>query len=279
MTRDPFVGTVPVAADAVRVWRGFRADASPAGWPLFASFLSQTLFPTEATWRPAFGLTCYLAGIKAPDGDAAAPDEFALVFYESQQVYDAGLKTVAGSLYPLFPAAAFRASGGRSGYPQRFHRRLALNQACHVFDQPVDWYHGSVRCQVATLRPGQPVAALLAATERLLAALQAAPPAGLDGLIAMVDETAEGRACLLAWQHWQGDAPAVDSLFDALQPLVTVSFRQAQAQTMTVTGGFYDPGVQVQPPIVGDQLLRLSFLRRRLAAENHRVVGGPWSAA
>ena len=60
-----FEGCVPVAPDAVRVWRGFRKDDLELAWQDFLAFLEQTLFPAEATWRPHFGLTCYVAGIKS----------------------------------------------------------------------------------------------------------------------------------------------------------------------------------------------------------------------
>jgi hypothetical protein len=74
-----FKGCVPVAPDAVRVWRGFRKH--DLQWTKFLAFLGQTMFPTEATWRPYFGLTCYVAGIKSLNASASAPDEFALVSY------------------------------------------------------------------------------------------------------------------------------------------------------------------------------------------------------
>ena len=44
---------------------------------------------------------------------------------------------------------------------------------------------------------------------------------------------------------------------------------------MSVNGGFYDADVGVVPALERDQLLRLQFLRRRLAVENGRPVSGP----
>jgi hypothetical protein len=62
-----FKGCVPVAPDAVRVWRGFRKH--DLQWTKFLAFLRHTMFPTEATWRPYFGLTCYVAGIHKEAAD------------------------------------------------------------------------------------------------------------------------------------------------------------------------------------------------------------------
>jgi hypothetical protein len=267
-------GSMPVPPDAVRVWRGTRLDRTPAGWPPFVTFLEQTLFPIEATWRPAFGLTAYIAGVKSPDASAMAPDEFALVFYESAAVYDAGLQTPAGSIYPLFPTPAF--SGGKSGYPARLQSTLEANLPVYLFDGAVDWYHGSVRCHVLTLQRGQSAEALLAATQACLRSTQAAPPPGLDGMIVMVDSASADAAYLIAWEHWAPGAVPAGDLFAPLAPLTDVAFAHDEAAPMTVTGGLYDRGVTVTPPVVGDQLLRLQFLRRGLAFENGKVVSGPF---
>lgn len=273
-----FKGSVPVAPDAVRIWRGFRPSEAQLPWKDFLAFLSGTLFPTEGTWRPYFGLTCYIAGIKSPTESAQAPDEFALVFYESQEVYDAGLRTVAGSIYPLFPAAKFATEGGRSGYPDRLQGTFVKNTPYFVLGNQVDWYHGTVRCLMGTLREGEDVDKLCAQVLSALESVQASPPAGLDGLIAMVDESPSGGGYLLCWEHWADGATPPAQPIAGLAELVHVVFRKDAAEPMSVTGGFYDAGVGVEPALTGDQLLRLQFLRRRLAVENGRPVGGPLPA-
>jgi hypothetical protein len=105
--------------------------------------------------------------------------------------------------------------------------------------------------------------------------LQQSSPTGLDGLIVMVDENQDGSGYLLYWEHWaEGTAPAADPL-EQLTGLVDVAFHKNAAEPMNVIGGFYDVNVGVVPAIEGDQLVRLQFLRRRLAVENGRAVSGP----
>jgi hypothetical protein len=114
-----------------------------------------------------------------------------------------------------------------------------------------------------------------ASVYEVLAAVQQSPPTGLDGLIAMVDENADESGYLLCWVHWaEGTAPAADPLAQ-LTGLVDVAFHKDAAEPMIVNGGFYDADVGVVPALDGDQLLRLQFLRRRLAVENGRPVSGP----
>jgi hypothetical protein len=264
-----FGGSVPVAPDAVRVWRGFRNHTLECAE--FLAFLGETLFPIEGTWRPNFGLTCYVAGIKSLEASASAPDEFALVFYESQGVYDAGLRTVAGRIYPLFPSPKFES--GLSGYPHRLQEAFEKDTPYYLFDNHVDWYHGTVRCLLGVAKP--PVDELCAKVHQVLAGVQASPPTGLDGLIAMVDENKDHSGYLLCWEHWADGASPVDGLLASLTGLLDVAFHKDAADPMIVDGGFYDADVSVSPVLKGDQLLRLQFLRRRLAAENGRPVIGP----
>lgn len=266
-----FMGCVPVAPDAVKVWRGFRRH--DLQWREFLDFLGDTLFPTEGTWRPYFGLTCYVAGIKSPMASASAPDEFALVFYESQEVYEEGLRTVAGRIYPLFPGPNFEPHRGRSAFPKRLQQPFEKNTPYYLFDNQVDWYHGTVRCLLGTATKA--VDRLCASVHEVLATVRQSPPSGLDGLIAMVDENPDRSGYLLCWEHWaEGTAPAAGPLAQ-LTGLVEVAFHQDAAEPMKVNGGFYDSNVGLVPALEGDQLLRLQFLRRRLAVENGRPVSGP----
>ena len=147
------------------------------------------------------------------------------------------------------------------------------NTAYYLFGNQVDWYHGTVRCLLGTVPPGA-IDALCGSVYDVLATVQQSSPTGLDGLIAMVDENDDGSAYLLCWEHWaDGIAPAAGSLAQ-LSGLVDVAFHKDAADPMYVNGGFYDANVGVQPALEGDQLLRLEFLRRRLAVENGRPVSG-----
>ena len=110
------------------------------------------------------------------------------------------------------PAASIPSSRGRcskrglSQWPERLPEKLDKNKAYYLFDNPVDWYHGTVRCLLGTVP--RAVDELCASVNEVLSNLKQCPPSGLDGLIVMVDENPDGSGYLLCWEHWaEGTAP------------------------------------------------------------------------
>lgn len=101
-----------MTALALRVWRGWRSSRlqGPDGWSAFVAGLGETFVP--ATWRVMgrYGLRCYVPSLLTEDKHEGMPDETALLFYESQQSYDASKKTVAGRSYSVMHQALFNFS-------------------------------------------------------------------------------------------------------------------------------------------------------------------------
>ena len=95
---------VPVAPDAVRVWRGFRHPFS------------------------------------RKDGSV---DEIALVFYETQQAYHDAKLTVGGRAYSDLHALVFDLDRSTSGFPVKFTGDIEPDLRYHLFDDRIDWQHGA----------------------------------------------------------------------------------------------------------------------------------------
>ena len=86
-----------MAADAVRVWRGFKLGG--LSQDQFFGKLGSIFIPGTVLIQAPVGLTAYLPSVLPCDHHPAAPDEIALVFYRVQQSYDDAKKTVGGRAY------------------------------------------------------------------------------------------------------------------------------------------------------------------------------------
>jgi hypothetical protein len=137
--------------DAVRVWRGFRAPTIDL--KAFYERLETVFVPSTVLMQIDAGLEGYipsvLGGLEGkPD---TVPDETAILFWESQQTYRDGFKTLAVRTYTLTHGAVYTAASGAE-FPVLFAGELKANQPYNLVDQAVDWMHGTVR-HLAGARP------------------------------------------------------------------------------------------------------------------------------
>jgi hypothetical protein len=130
---------------AVRVWRGFqRADLTDDG---FCDRLGSVFMPATVEFQVAVGLNVYsptvtrgLAG--KPD---TVPDETAIVFWDSQDVYHAAFNTLASRAYTLLHSVVFTGES-RADFPIAFDGgSLGLDQPVYLSATNVDWMHGTIR--------------------------------------------------------------------------------------------------------------------------------------
>lgn len=137
--------------DAVRVWRGFRAPTIDL--KAFYERLETVFVPSTVLMQIDAGLEGYipsvLGGLEGkPD---TVPDETAILFWESQQTYRDGFKTLAVRTYTLTHGAVYTGASGAE-FPVLFAGELKANQPYNLVDQVVDWMHGTVR-HLAGARP------------------------------------------------------------------------------------------------------------------------------
>jgi hypothetical protein len=225
--------------DAVRVWRGFqRADLTDDG---FCDRLGSVFMPATVEFQVAVGLNVYsptvtrgLAG--KPD---TVPDETAIVFWDSQDVYHAAFNTLASRAYTLLHSVVFT-SESRADFPVAFAGgSLDLGQPVYVSATNADWMHGTIHHLVGS-RPAD------SSPTDFLAAVQAAirdgshPP---EHAILCV-----GDNYLTYWQ-WQSSDDSLDKApLEALG--ACLDWRHVfTPQPTELEGSLWDewPGVAVTP--------------------------------
>lgn len=190
-------GLVPVPPDSVRVWRGFRNPA--VAYAKFEEQLGSIFVPYAVHIQAPLGLTAYQPALLTEAKPAAIPDEVALVFFESKDIYADTFKTAAGRGYGLLHGVVFDSPGrSKSDFPALFADRLAADKPVHLFSTPADWQGGSTQVFVGSRAEGVTASAFLQALAEAAAALQAAPPAGLDAAIVSAAED-----YVVWWQHWR----------------------------------------------------------------------------
>lgn len=203
---------LPVAPDAVRVWRGFKFDAVTL--PDFLTQLGTVFVPSTVELQANAGLHAYIPTIAAglPDKPERVPDETALVFWERPETYRDGFRTLAVRAYHLTHGACYTPAS-RADFPIAYAGELAENQPYYLVDAPADWMDGPVTHLLAARPPELSSDAYRAALAQRLSALAASPGlagglvcAGPDYLAGWFLGTPDGDALGAlaadgAWQH------------------------------------------------------------------------------
>jgi len=139
--------------DAVRVWRGFRAESmTPAD---FFSRLGSVFIPATVEMQVEAGLFAYLPTVPAalPGKPPGVPDETAILFWESQDTYQEGFERLAVRTYTLTHAAVYTQES-RADFPLRFTGQLEFDQPYYLVDAAADWMRGGVLHVVGGRDPG-----------------------------------------------------------------------------------------------------------------------------
>ena len=208
---------VPVAPDAVRVWRGFRNPNVEQ--EAFFGKLGSIFIPATVQIQGPVGLAAYLPSVLPARKPETAPDEIALVFYEYQAAYDEAKETVGGRSYSDMHALVFDLSRSTSGFPIRFEGELEPEMRYHLFDEHVDWQFGAVNTFVGVSGGREPQVFTNAVREFLLT-VQAQGAGGPDGAVAVAS-----TEHVVYWEHW----PTADqnSLIPRLAELVEPVYHEA----------------------------------------------------
>jgi hypothetical protein len=130
--------------NAVRVWRGFRLESmAPAD---FFARLGSVFIPATVEMQVEAGLEAYLPTVPAelPGKPAEAPDETAILFWESQETYQQGFERLAVRTYTLTHASVYQLPQSRADFPLRFAGQLEFDQPYYLVEEPCDWMHGDV---------------------------------------------------------------------------------------------------------------------------------------
>jgi hypothetical protein len=236
-----------IPPDAVRVWRGFRAPTlSQEG---FFTRLSTVFVPATVEMQTAIGLDGYIPSIPGgvKDKPATVPDETAILFWDSQQTYQDGFKTLAVRTYTITHGAVYTKESG-ANFPTLFSGTLASGAPAYLFAQPADWMHGTVEHLIGAPPEGMNLQDFASRVATIMSGIQSRRAA--TGAIVCV-----GDSYVVYWQLDAKDETGLDDL----RELCSWSLLRT-ARPTTLPAGLWDewPGMAIAP---GDSF-NMQFERR-----------------
>lgn len=223
-------------ANAVRVWRGFRS--SQLSQTDFFNKLSTVFVPATVEMQQNVGLDLYVPTIPAgmQDKPKTVPDETAILFWNSQQTYHDGFKTLAVRTYTLTHAAVYTAES-RADFPLLFDGELLANQPYFLFNQPVDWMYGNIQHLIGALPSNLSFSEIENSISEVLRGIQSR--AEVDAAIICLSND-----FVVYWQLGGEKDPGLNEMKDmcAWQTLI-------QPTNYKLPAGLWDtwPGMDIQP--------------------------------
>lgn len=237
-----------IPPDAVRIWRGFRGPT--LALQDFFDRLGQTFVPSTVEMQIKNGLDVYIPTIPAglADKPSTVPDETAILFWDSQQTYHDGFKTLAGRTYTLTHGGVYT-SASRADFPILYNGQLQMNTCYYLINKSADWMHGEVNHLVAAVPPGA-TTDVYGAYQKILTKIQSRGV--VDGAIVCV-----GASYIVYWQLNGSDDPGFKALADASGWQMV---RTATPYTLPKGSALWDtwPGMNIVP---GDSF-NMQFVRR-----------------
>jgi hypothetical protein len=206
-TSIPTRATVPVPADAVRVFRG---KSRPMKRSEFIQKLGTVFMPMTVQMQRLFGLTAYLPAILPETKSEGMPDEIALVFYQTQGAYHEAKRCVGGRSYSDLHQLVFDMKASKSTFPELFTGEVQPDKAYHMFPKSVDWQIGSARLYAGTRRSKVREAGFLKKLGQVAAELQKAP-GNLDAVIFCAT-----KEWLIWWEHSSESTPEPNTRFNEI---------------------------------------------------------------
>ena len=230
-TSIPSRATVPVPADAVRVFRGRKNGRVKRS--VFIEKLRTVFMPMTVQMQRLFGLTAYLPAVLPETKSEGMPDEIALVFYQTQEAYHEAKRCVGGRSYSELHQLLFDMPASASSFPEMFTGEVQPDKAYHLFPKSVDWQIGSARLYVGTRRPKLKAAGFLKRLGQVAAELQKVP-GSLDAVIFCAT-----NEWLVWWEHSSESTPEPNTRFNA----IAVELFSPVARRVQVPGNLLRPYV------------------------------------
>ena len=242
---------IPVPADAVRVWRGYKRKEVELSEFFHKS--GSVFVPAAVEMERSLGLHVYVpafpAGVDKPD---TVPDETAILFWETQQTYHDAFKTLAERIYVLTHGPLF-GPPSTADFPEYLGKTFEAEKPYYLFDTPSDWMHGEVTHLVGGRPPDQTPTEFLSCIQLWAQNEQNRQPEGLDGAVICA-----GTDYVVYWEHWI-DPGNRDSSLDNLAELV-VPVLLKDAEPLSLPAGLWDDWEGLT--ITSGDCLNLQFKRR-----------------
>jgi hypothetical protein len=230
-TSIPIRVTVPVPADAVRVFRGRKNGRVKRS--VFIEKLRTVFMPMTVQMQRLFGLTAYLPAVLPETKSEGMPDEIALVFYQTQEAYHEAKRCVGGRSYSELHQLLFDMPASASSFPEMFTGEVQPDKAYHLFPKSVDWQIGSARLYAGTRRSKLKGAGFLKRLGQVAAELQKVP-GSLDAVIFCAT-----NEWLVWWEHSSESTPEPNKRFNE----IAIELFSPVARRVQVPGNLLRPYV------------------------------------
>lgn len=233
---------VPLASTApyYRFFRGVaRVDLTREE---YLARMSSTFVPALPAAYADKGATAYLPVVPPASKPAGLADEFALIAWESEEVYKAARETPEGRAHAELHWTVFDRERSRSGTAVSLGSELASETPYDVLGTAVDWQKGYATFFIGTRKPGLSSEDFLKKLHAHVTEVRRAlSPQGLDGYVFVAGTDYEA-----AYLHWpsreasetaftsDGGKAAVAEAQKILDPLV---FVPAEPFSGTISSG------------------------------------------
>ena len=146
-----------VPANALRVFHGFRNQTLSD--EAYHTALGQTFMPGTPYMLAPLGLAAYLPGVVVGDSNPEVPNEFAIIAYPSQQIWQYIMNdTLRGRVYNQTHGGVYDLKRSGASFPEPLkHLPVVATDPYYLFDGATDWQVGVTRVFV-----GAPVDASVA---------------------------------------------------------------------------------------------------------------------
>lgn len=242
---------IPVPANAVRVWRGYKQKEVELSE--FFQKSGSVFVPAAVEMERALGLHMYVpafpAGIKKPE---TVPDETAILFWETQQTYHDAFKTLAERIYVLTHGPLF-GPPSTADFPEFLGKTFEAEKPYYLVDTPADWMHGAVTHFVGGRPDNQTPKEFLSHIETWAHHEQNRQPEGLDGAIICA-----GTDYVVYWEHWITQDERDSSIEDLAELGVLILLKDATP--LSLPAGLWDNWEGLT--ITSGDCLNLQFKRR-----------------
>lgn len=198
---------IHIRPDSVRVSWWYKAQHISRR--KFEQRLGQIFIPSWVLLTSPIGMTSYYPSLVPEDKCQNVPDETAIVFFESQDVYKNRRVATAGRLagYELHQVVfdMEQKSGPKvsfTAFPILMEEEIKTDIAYYLIDQPADWFHGTTDhyLGVFTVKSSQGSSShekFLPFLYDAMSALQTNKPEGLSGLLFGVSSDT-----FMMWANW-----------------------------------------------------------------------------
>ncbi|MDO8757441.1 MAG: hypothetical protein Q7J64_05480 [Elusimicrobiota bacterium] len=179
-----------------RFFRGvMRADLSQEE---YLARMSSTFIPALPAAYADKGASAYIPAVPPASKTAGIADEFALIAWDSEQVYKAARETPQGRGHAELHWTVFDRERSRSGTTVPLAAELAAETPYDVLGTPVDWQKGYATFYIGLRKPGLSSAEFLKGLHaHVLEIREALVPQGLDGYVFVAGADYEA-----AYLHW-----------------------------------------------------------------------------